>query len=149
MTMTLSEQQRAEKSAEAMWANDSASQGMGMQIDAIAPGTATLSMTVEKRHTNGHAICHGGFIFTLADSAFAFACNSYNKSTVAQHCMISFLAPGKLGDRLTAVAQEVHLAGRSGIYDITVTNQDGNKIAEFRGMSRTISGTLFEEESAQ
>ncbi|WP_075997109.1 hydroxyphenylacetyl-CoA thioesterase PaaI [Salaquimonas pukyongi] len=146
--MSLDDQQRAQKSAEAMWANDSASRDIGMRIESVAPGEATLSMEVEKRHTNGHAICHGGFIFALADSAFAFACNSYNKSTVAQHCMISFLAPGKLGDQLTAHAKEVHLAGRSGIYDIAVTNQDGMKIAEFRGMSRTISGTLFEEENA-
>ncbi len=144
--MTMTEQQRAEKSAAAMWESDNASQGMGMKIEAIGPGTATLSMTVEKRHTNGHGICHGGFIFTLADSSFAFACNSYNRSTVAQHCDINFLAPGKLGDRLTARAVEVHLAGRSGIYDISVTNQDNVEIAKFRGMSRTIKGQLFAEE---
>ena len=103
--MTLTAQQRAQKSAEAMWANDRASKGMGMAIDAVGPGTATLSMTVERHHTNGHDICHGGFIFTLADSAFAFACNAYNQVTVAQHCTINFLAPGRLGDRLTAHAR--------------------------------------------
>ncbi len=145
--MAISEQERAEKSAGAMWENDSASKGMGMQIESIAPGRAVLSMNVEERHTNGHKICHGGFIFTLADSAFAFACNSYNKSTVAQQCTINFLAPAGLGDRLTADAREIHLAGRSGIYDITVTNQSGTRIAEFRGMSRTIKGQLFEEEA--
>jgi acyl-CoA thioesterase len=143
--MDLSEAERAQKSAAVMWENDHASKGMGMQIDAISPGSATLSMTVEKHHTNGHAICHGGFIFTLADSAFAFACNSYNKTTVAQHCTINFLAPARLGDRLTAVAEEVHLQGRSGIYDISVTDQIGTQIAKFRGMSRTIKGELFEE----
>ncbi|MCB1387206.1 MAG: hydroxyphenylacetyl-CoA thioesterase PaaI [Nitratireductor sp.] len=146
--MTLTAQQRAQKSAEAMWANDRASKGMGMAIDAVGPGTATLSMTVERHHTNGHDICHGGFIFTLADSAFAFACNAYNQVTVAQHCTINFLAPGRLGDRLTAHAREIRRAGRSGIYDITVTDQDGKAIAEFRGMSRTVQGTLFEEEEA-
>ena len=145
--MAITDQERAEKSARAMWENDSASQGMGMRIESIAPGRAVLSMNVEERHTNGHKICHGGFIFTLADSAFAFACNSYNKSTVAQQCTINFLAPAGLGDHLTADAREIHLAGRSGIYDITVTNQSGTRIAEFRGMSRTIKGQLFEEEA--
>jgi len=143
--MTMSDQERAEKSAAAMWENDHASKGMGMQIDAISPGNATLSMAVEKHHTNGHAICHGGFIFTLADSAFAFACNSYNKTTVAQHCTINFLASAKQGDTLTAHAKEIHLQGRSGIYDISVVDQLGNDIARFRGMSRTIKGQLFDE----
>ena len=95
-----------------------------------------------KRHVNGHNICHGGFIFTLSDSAFAFACNTYNQRTVAQHCAVTFLVAGKLGDRLTARATERHRAGRSGIYDITVTRQDGTVIAEFRGHSRTIEGEL-------
>jgi acyl-CoA thioesterase len=143
--MAMNNQERAEKSAAAMWENDNASKGMGMRIDAISPGEAVLSMTVEQHHTNGHAICHGGFIFTLADSAFAFSCNSRNKVTVAQQCAINFLAPARLGDRLTATAREIHLQGRSGIYDITVTDQNGAKIAEFRGMSRTIKGELFDE----
>lgn len=145
MLVAMTDQERAEKSAAVMWENDHASKGIGMEIDAVGPGTATLSMTVEKRHVNGHDICHGGFIFTLADSAFAFACNSYNKVTVAQQCTINFLAPGKLGDRLTAKAQERHLQGRSGIYDIEVFNHDGAVIAQFRGMSRTIKGQFFEE----
>lgn len=143
--MTMDAEERARRSAQAMWADDNASKGMGMVIDDIAPGRAVMSMTVEKRHTNGHAICHGGFIFTLADSAFAFACNSYNMTTVAQQCTINFLAPAREGDRLTAHAREISRTGRSGIYDITVTDQNGGKIAEFRGMSRTIKGTLFEE----
>ena len=139
-------QERAERSAAAMWAADDASKWLGASLDAVGPGWARLSMTVEKHHTNGHAICHGGFIFTLADSAFAFACNSYNQATVAQHNTISFIAPGRLGDRLTAEAREVSLVGRSGIYDVSVTNQDGAMIAAFRGCSRTIGGVNFEED---
>ena len=144
--MTMSSQKRARRSAEVMWKNDRASPGAGMSLTSVSPGEAQLSMAVEARHTNGHDICHGGYIFALADSAFAFACNSYNQNTVAQHCTISFLNPGKLGDQLTATAHEVQKQGRSGIYDVKVTNQDGLAIAEFRGMSRTIKGVLFEEE---
>ncbi|MEX0316429.1 MAG: hydroxyphenylacetyl-CoA thioesterase PaaI [Ruegeria sp.] len=138
--------ERAEKAAAAMWAEDNASKWAGMEITHIDEGTATLEMTVEAHHCNGHGICHGGVSFMLADSAFAFACNSRNQSTVAQHNVISFVAPGRLGDRLTANATELSLTGRSGIYDVTVTNQDGQKIAEFRGFSRAINGTLFDEE---
>ncbi|WP_136443311.1 hydroxyphenylacetyl-CoA thioesterase PaaI [Pacificoceanicola onchidii] len=137
---------RAKRSAEAMWANDKASQWLGMEIADVNEGTATLTLVVQAHHCNGHAICHGGFIFTLADSAFAFACNSRNAVTVAQHNTISFIAPGKLGDTLTATAREVSLRGRSGLYDVTVTNQNGETIAEFRGASRTIQGQLFSEE---
>ncbi len=137
--------ERAEKSAVAMWATDRASQHMGMQINDIDEGRATLSMTVRPEHCNGHGICHGGFTFTLADSAFAFACNSRNQATVAQHNSISYIAPGREGDVLTATAREVSLTGRSGIYDVTVSNQDGQVIAEFRGASRAIKGHLFEE----
>ncbi|WP_204115050.1 hydroxyphenylacetyl-CoA thioesterase PaaI [Shimia biformata] len=139
-------QERARKSADAMWADDNASKWAGMAINHVDEGTATLSMTVAAHHCNGHGICHGGVTFMLADSAFAFACNSRNQATVAQHNLISFLAPGRLGDVLTAHATEVSLAGRSGIYDVTVSNQDGVKIAEFRGMSRAIAGTLFDEQ---
>ena len=136
---------RARKCAEVMFARDSASAGLGMRIDEVTPGGAVLSMSVRPDMLNGHGICHGGFIFTLADSAFAFACNSRNQSTVAQHNVISYLAPGMAGDVLTARAEETDLSGRSGIYDVTVTNQDGRKIASFRGLSRTIAGTLFDE----
>ena len=108
-------------------------------------GESVIELTVEQHHCNGHGICHGGVTFMLADSAFAFACNSRNQSTVAQHNMISFTAPGRLGDRLIASAREVSLTGRSGIYDVTVTNQQGQQIAEFRGMSRAIKGQLFDE----
>ena len=141
----ISDQERAERSSEAMLKDDHTTKSMGMTIEAVGPGTATLSMVVRKDHLNGHGSCHGGAIFTLADSAFAFACNSHNTMTVAQHCSVAFLAPGREGDRLTATAKEVTLAGRSGIYDVTVTRDDGVAIAEFRGLSRTVSGTHFDE----
>ena len=137
--------ERAQKSAETMWNNDQASAWFGMRIDEIDEGFAVLSLTVEKKHTNGHGICHGGVTFALADSAFAFACNSRNQSTVAQHNTISYTAAVKLGDVLTATAKEISLIGRSGIYDVEVTNQEGLAVAQFRGCSRAIRGTLFEE----
>jgi len=133
----------AKQCARAMWKADKASQGLGMELIEAAPGMASLAMTVREDMVNGHNVCHGGFIFTLADSAFAFACNSYNQSTLAQSCEISFLKPGQLGDRLTAVAREVWRQGRSGVYDIEVTNQSGTKIALFRGKSRTIKGDVI------
>ncbi len=132
--------------ADAMWAGDSASQGLGFVIDEVAAGRAVLSMTVRGDMVNGHRICHGGFIFTLADSAFAFACNSYNQNVVAQHCAITFIAPAFEGDRLTATAEEVTRYGRSGIYDIRVTREDGTAIAEFRGQSRSVKGTHLPED---
>lgn len=128
-----------------MWNADRASKWMGFELDQISPGGAILSMAVEPHHTNGHGICHGGIIFSLADSAFAFACNSYNQSAVAQHNTISFVAPGKLGDRLVATATEASKVGRSGVYDVRVTRQDGELVALFRGCSRTIKGHHFEE----
>jgi acyl-CoA thioesterase len=136
---------RAKKSSEAMWENDHSSQWFGMQITHVDEGSATLSLVVQKHHTNGHGMCHGGVTFTLADSAFAFACNSRNQATVAQHNSITYIALASLGDTLTASAREVSLIGKSGIYDVTVSNQDGSIIAEFRGSSRTIRGHLFEE----
>ncbi len=137
--------ERAEKSAAALWESDDASKWIGMKIDEMDKGKAVLSMSVEKHHTNGIGMCHGGIIFTLADSAFAFACNSHNRSAVAQHVYISFDAPAQLGDRLTAVATEVNLNGKNGITDVDVTNQAGTLIAKFRGCSRIISGQHFEE----
>ncbi len=128
--------------AEAMWADDLASRGLGMEIVSVAPGQATLAMTVTERMVNGHGLCHGGLIFTLADSAFAFACNTHNERAVAQHCSVTFVNPAQLGDRLVARAVERQRAGRSGIYDITVTRDEGFVIAEFRGHSRTIGGEL-------
>lgn len=137
----MSAQELAEASAAAMWSGDAASRKLGMSLDRIAPGQATLSMTVTADMSNGHGNCHGGYIFALADSAFAFACNSYNQLVVAQHCSVTYLNPGRIDDRLTATATEVSRRGRSGIYDIRLTNQNGEHIAEFRGHSRTIKGT--------
>ncbi|POF29416.1 hydroxyphenylacetyl-CoA thioesterase PaaI [Roseibium marinum] len=129
--------------AERMWSQDTASRDLGLSLDHVAPGHSVMSVTVSKSMTNGHGICHGGYIFTLADSAFAFACNTYNQITVAQQCAISFLAPAHLGDRLTATARERSRKGRSGLYDVTIENQDGDTIAEFRGNSRTTKGTIL------
>jgi len=138
--------ERARRSAAAMWQDDRASPWFGMEIADVDEGRAVLRLTVAEHHTNGHGICHGGVIFSLADSAFAFACNSRNQSTVAQMNTINFLAPGRMGDVLTAEAREVVLKGRSGIYDISVTREDGEMIASMRGVSRAIPGQLFEEE---
>ena len=129
--------------AEAMWATDRASQGLGIELLEVGPGTAMLAMTVTARMTNGHGFAHGGFIFALADSAFAFACNTYDERAVAAHCSITYLRPGAGGHRLVAIAREVAREGRSGIYDVRVT-QDGVSIAEFRGHSRKIGGSLIE-----
>lgn len=126
--------------ADAMWANDATSKGLGMKIEEVTAGKARLTMTVTENMVNGYDMAHGGMIFTLADSAFAFACNGYNQITVAQHCSITFLAPAFRGDVLSADAREVTRAGRSGIYDITITNQKGERIAEFRGHSRAVKG---------
>lgn len=139
-------QLRAEKSAAAMWSTDTASQSLGMRVDHIGPGEADLSMAITPVMLNGHGIAHGGYIFTLADSAFAFACNSYNQLAVAQQNQISYLAPGKPDERLLATAREQSKTGRSGVYDVTVTGEDGRTIALFRGLSRTIKGHHFEEE---
>ncbi|PZA13366.1 hydroxyphenylacetyl-CoA thioesterase PaaI [Rhodopseudomonas palustris] len=137
----LSADELARACADAMWANDHASKGLGMEIVEIGAGFATLAMTVTTEMVNGHGIAHGGFIFTLADSAFAYACNSYNDTTVAAQGAISFIRPGKLGARLVASAREVSRSGRSGIYDVRVTS-GSVVIAEFRGHSRAIGGAL-------
>lgn len=134
----------ARRSADAMWAGDAASQAMGMRIVEVGPGTATLEMTVREDMVNGHGIGHGGFTFTLADSAFAFACNSYNRRTVAHTCEITYLAPTRLGDVLTATAVERHREGRDGTYDVTVRAAAG-VVAEFVGKSKEIRGSLYEE----
>jgi len=137
--------ERAEKSAKAMWSTDGASQWLGMVLVSVDEGQAIMRLTVEAHHCNGHGMCHGGITFSLADSCFAFACNSRNQATVAQNNMITFTAPARLGDTLTASAREVSLTGRSGIYDVRVENQDGQTVAEMRGLSRAIKGQLFEE----
>jgi len=128
----------AEAVAQRMFANDAASRALGMTIAAIGPGTARVTMTVRADMLNGFAICHGGLITTLADSAFAFACNSYNQLTVAAGIAVDLLAPSHAGDELVADAREVVRRGRNGIYDITVTNQRGEVVATVRGRSHTI-----------
>jgi acyl-CoA thioesterase len=145
MSAPLDPQPLAEASAAAMWARDRASQGLGMSIERVGPGEAVVTMTVRDDMVNGHDICHGGLIFTLADSAFAFACNAYNETTVAASCDISFLKAARLGDRLTARAREVYREGRNGIYDVVVTDQDGATVVHFRGRSRAIGGPVIEE----
>lgn len=137
--------ERARRAAEAMWAGDAASKWLGMTLSEVGPGQAAMTLTVAAHHCNGHGTCHGGVIFALADSAFAFACNSGNAATVAQHATISFTAPGRVGDVLRAEAREVSLRGRNGIYDVAVTGPDGAQVAQFRGMSRAVGGHLFEE----
>jgi acyl-CoA thioesterase len=129
----------ARASADAMWAADRASQGLGMMLLDVGPGYALVTMPITSAMTNGHDTAHGGYIFTLADSAFAFACNSHGEKAVAQHCTVTFLKPGRLGDRLVASAHEVSRIGRSGIYDVQVSVDD-EVIAEFRGHSRTVGG---------
>ena len=133
----------AEAAAAAMYARDTASQGLGMAVAAIAPGYAQLTMTIREDMLNGHGSCHGGFIFTLADSAFAFACNSYNLNTVGAACTIDYLAPGRLHDVLTAEAVELALNGKSGVYDVRVSNQEGRTVALFRGKSLRVGGEVI------
>ena len=133
-------QQIAEATRAALWANDRASQALGMQVQAVGPGTATVSMPVREDMLNGHDLCHGGLVATLADSAFAFACNAYNEVTVASGFDINLFAASRLGDVLTATAHEVSRAGRTGVYDIEVTNQRGERVAAFRGRSYTMKG---------
>jgi acyl-CoA thioesterase len=133
-------QQTADLVREGMFKNDRASRLLGMQIVDVKPGSATLSMTIRDDMLNGHDICHGGLITTLADSAFAYACNSYNELTVASGFGIDFIAPGRFGDVLTARCAEVSKAGRTGVYDTEVTNQRGERIAMFRGRSYTMKG---------
>jgi acyl-CoA thioesterase len=137
-------QELAQACADKMWQDDRASKGLGMSLQRVAPGEAVLSMTVRKDMTNGHGICHGGFIFTLADSTFAFACNTYDQRTVAQQCAVTFLQPVREGETLTAHAVERTRADRSGIYDVTVRDSSNTVVAEFRGHSRTISGQLLD-----
>ena len=136
-------QRLAEATALAMYGRDNASQSLGIKIHQVRPGYARLSMRVRLDMLNGHASCHGGFIFALADSAFAFSCNSRNLATVAAGCSIDYLAPGALNDMLTAEAIEQSLAGRTGIYDVTVSNQNAKRIALFRGRSHQIRGDVI------
>lgn len=139
----LTPQQIAERCAAEMLRNDHAAQSLGVELLEIAPGTARMRMTVRQDMANGHGICHGGLIFTIADEAFAYACNTFNHNTVAADADISFLAPAHIGDVLVAHAHARQQGGRNGIYDIEVTNQEGKLIALFRGRSSRIKGQLF------
>ncbi|RJG07539.1 hydroxyphenylacetyl-CoA thioesterase PaaI [Noviherbaspirillum cavernae] len=135
----------AEMTARVMYARDAAAQEMGMEIVAVRPGYARMTMRVRASMLNGHQTCHGGFIFALADTAFAYACNSRNHNTVASGCSIDYLSPGREGDLLQAEAVEKSLSGKTGVYDIAVTNQDGKLIALFRGKSHRIQGEVIGE----
>ncbi|UWP87603.1 hydroxyphenylacetyl-CoA thioesterase PaaI [Dactylosporangium fulvum] len=126
-----------------MYAEDIASRSLGITIEGVGPGRATARMTVRDDMLNGHAIGHGGFVFLLADTAFAFACNTYDERTVAAGCDIEFLSPARSGDVLTATAVERIRRGRSGLYDVTVRRPDGEVVAELRGRSRAIGGALL------
>ncbi len=140
----------ARQVGEAMFAEDTASRDtMGMELISCEPGRALMRMTVAERHLNGHKICHGGFIFTLADSTFAFACNSRNRVTVAAGCSIEFLKPGQPGDVLTCEGVEQILQGRHGIYDMKVSNQRGEVVAMFRGKSAQLPGSVLPEPDAE
>ena len=145
---TVDAQALAERVAQSMYARDTATRALGIRIAHVGPGSAELAMVVREDMLNGHAICHGGFIFTLADSAFAFACNSYNINTVASGCAIDFTAPAHSGDVLTARAHERQLAGRTGVYDVEVANQRGETVALFRGKSYRIKGHLIDVPTA-
>lgn len=133
----MSRQETAQACARAMWEADRASAGLGMVLEAVGPGSARMSMVVAPHMVNGHGTCHGGFVFALADSAFAFACNSHNQAAVGAHCTISYLRPARAGETLIATAVERVVEGRNGITDVTVTSE-GAVIAEFRGQSRAI-----------
>jgi len=135
-------QMLAELAGRTMFERDPASQALGMLLAEIRPGYARMTMTVRADMLNGHATCHGGYIFMLADSAFAFACNSHNLSTVGAGCTIDYLAPGRAGDVLVAEATEQALQGKTGVYDVTVKTADGRTIALFRGKSHRIGGTV-------
>lgn len=137
----------ADKSREAMWANDLAVRALGMQVSVPGPGRAEAVLVVSENMVNGHDLCHGGYIFTLADTAFAYACNSYNRLAVAASATIEFVRPGRLGDTLTATAAEAHRGGRTGVYDIDVTNQEGERVAIFRGRSYATRQSLFESDT--
>ena len=140
----LTPQQVARRCADILWPEDNASQSMGMELVEIGPGTATLGMAIRPEMTNCHGTCHGAYIFAIADTAFAYACNSWNHRAVAAGADIDYLAPAHAGDTLTARGRAVQQGDRRGIYDIEVSNQDGDVIAVFRGRSARIKGQLFD-----
>ena len=140
----MDDNQIAQKCRDTMWDSDAAVRELGMSVSVSRPGEAMATLDISENMVNGHDICHGGYIFTLADTAFAYACNGYNRVTVAASASIEFVRPAKLGDRLTANASEAHRGGRTGVYDILVSNQDGEKIAIFRGRSHSTRHPLFD-----
>jgi len=146
MSTSKKAQDLAEAVGREMYRGDRTSQFLHIALDEIRPGYARMSLAITDDMVNGHGMCHGGFIFTLADSAFAYSCNSHNHNAVASGCTIEYLAPAHVGDVLTATAEERALAGRSGIYDIEVSNQDGKRIALFRGKSHRIQGELVKQQ---
>ena len=143
-TAPLHPQQLAEAVGQEFYRHDAAVQALGMALNAIGPGTAEFAMTVRADMVNSHGICHGGFIFTLADTTFAYACNARNRRAVAQSCSITFLQPAAVGSQLIGRCTEVASTGRSGIYDATVSDESGTTIAVFRGQSREIKGTILD-----
>lgn len=134
----------AERVGRAMLAKDESARFLGLELEAIGPGSARMSMVVTRSMLNGLGLCHGGFTFKLADDAFAYACNSYNRNAVGVSCTITYPAAAREGDRLTAVCHEVHRKGRSGIYDVTVTRPDGEVVALFRGHCRVVDGAILD-----
>jgi acyl-CoA thioesterase len=140
----LAAQAVAEASARAMWERDVTCRDLGVSVDEIGPGRAVLAMTIAPEMANFHGTCHGGYIFLLADSALSYACNSYNHRSVAHVCSITYLRPAQPGERLVARAEERARSGRTAIYDVSVSSEDGTLVAEFRGQSRTIEGKLVQ-----
>jgi len=138
-----SAQELAQAASQAMWSRDSATHALGMELISVAPGKSVIRMRVRPDMVNGHQLCHGGLIFTLADSAFAYACNSYNLNTVASACNIDFLAPARVDEVLEATATERSAAGRTGVYDVEVSVVGGKQIALFRGKSYRIKGEVI------
>jgi acyl-CoA thioesterase len=136
-------EQIAKRSEAAMRADDRAPHHLGISVETVEPGRATAAMVVTEAAANSHGICHGGYLFALADTAFAYASNSRRQRAVAQNCAISFLAPARIGSRITAAAREQYRGERTGIYDVTLSDENGDVIAEFRGTSRTVPGALF------
>ena len=147
--MQLSDQDRAERSARVMFANDTATKHLGMTLESVGPGFACLRMRVARHMLNAHSTCHGGYLFTLGDSTFAFACNSFNLVAVAASASIEFLAPAYLDDALTAKANVQSQGRRTGLYDVVITNQNEQRIAMFRGRSHRIDKQLFDESEAE
>ncbi|MBK5005937.1 hydroxyphenylacetyl-CoA thioesterase PaaI [Pseudomonas sp. S32] len=143
----MTDHELAQACAQAMYARDPASQGLGIRLEAVAPGRVTVSMAVRADMIQGHGTCHGGFLFALADSAFAFACNSHDQATVALGCSIDYLAPALRDDVLTASAEEVSRKGRTGLYHVRISNQHGALVAMFHGKSYKVRGTVLAQES--